>query len=401
MNEAKQRKIEKNRPKLKKIISIILPIILILAGIAGYRHFSSSPVEMKRKPPTKQAALVETITLTPGTHQGYVEVMGTVRPDREVLLKSRVTGEVVFVSPNFVQGGLIKKGETLIKLDESDYLIDLKKAASALEKALSDMSLEQGHQKIAKEEFKLLKDIQVSGGISKSDLALRKPQLAMSLALVESARADVERAKLNLSRTTITAPFNAMILEKQVSQGTLLTTQGPVALLVDVDTFEVEALVPPDQLSVIRIDEENGSKAWVRSQSSNSIRIGKVVRTTGQINGQGLMAGVIIHVPDPLGLETADNISRLLLNDYVDIKIAGQLFENTCKVPRALLREGNTVWVYNKEEQLEIRTITPVWKEKDYIFIRNGLNPGDQLITSELPAPVNGMALQLASGEQS
>jgi RND family efflux transporter MFP subunit len=401
MNEAKQKKIEKKRPKSKKIISIILPIILILAGIAGYRHFSSSPVEMKRKPPTKQAALVETITLTPGTHQGYVEVMGTVRPDREVLLKSRVTGEVVFVSPNFVQGGLIKKGETLIKLDESDYLIDLKKAASALEKALSDMSLEQGHQKIAKEEFKLLKDIQVSGGISKSDLALRKPQLAMSLALVESARADVERAKLNLSRTTITAPFNAMILEKQVSQGTLLTTQGPVALLVDVDTFEVEALVPPDQLSVIRIDEENGSKAWVRSQSSNSIRIGKVVRTTGQINGQGLMAGVIIHVPDPLGLETADNISRLLLNDYVDIKIAGQLFENTCKVPRALLREGNTVWVYNKEEQLEIRTITPVWKEKDYIFIRNGLNPGDQLITSELPAPVNGMALQLASGEQS
>jgi len=397
---AEEKQTKKKKRNLAKISRFILPLILIIVGIIAYSYFTNNKVKMERKPPTKQAALVETITLTPDNHQSYVEVMGTVRPSREVTLKSRVTGEVIFVSPDFVQGGLIKQGETLIKLDESDYLIDLKKAESSLEKAVADMSMEQGQQTIALEEFKLLKDIHVAKGISKSDLALRKPQLAMALAMVDSARADVERARLNLSRTTITAPFNALIIEKQVNKGALLTTQGPVAVLVGVDTFEIEALVPPDQLSAIRINEKNGSKAWISSQSANNVRTGMVVRTTGQITGKGLLAEVLIQIKDPLGLNNIENEAGILLNDYVDVRIAGKIFENTFKLSRAFLKEDNTVWIYN-EGKLDIRKLKPVWREKDYVLIKEGLSSGDNLITSDLPAPVNGMQLQTATGEQS
>lgn len=390
---------EKKGSVITKIMKTLLPVLLILAGIGGYRIFSSREVTMKRQAPEKQAAVVEVMALEPKNHQTYVEAMGTVLPDREVTLKSKVAGEVVSVSPDFVLGGLLKKGEILLQIDDSDYRIELKKIESALEKALSDFALEQGQQQIAKEELKLIN--QASGiEIAQTDLALRKPQLVQAHAAVESARADLEKAKLNLSRTKIMVPFNALVIEKQVNSGSFVSAQGSVAVIVDVDSYQVEALVPPDRIDAIRISETDGSAALIYSQYSNRTWTGRVVRVTGKITSKSRMAGVIISVPDPLGLKKEIPASQLLLDDHVNVRISGQSLENAYAVPRSILRDGNTVWIY-KAGRLEIKDVDLVWKEDGQVFIRSGVNPGDQAVTSDLTAPVNGMALQLDSGDRS
>lgn len=381
------------------LIKIVLPVCLILAGVAGFAYFKSRELKMKRTPPLKQAAMVETITLEPGNYQSWIHVMGTVIPDKEIILKSKVSGEVVFVSPNFVQGGLIKKGETLLLLDDSDYQIEVKKAQSALDKALSDLAIEKGSQLIAKEELKLINEAS-QGEIAGTDLALRKPQLVQANAVVQSAAADLEKAKLNLSRTKIIVPFNALVLEKQVNFGSLVTVQGTLATLVDVDTFLIEALVPPDRLAAVSIDETTGSDAVIRSQYSEQTWQGKVVRTTGTISSKSRMAGVLISVSDPLGLKSREKVPQLLLDDYVDIRIMGQALENVFSIPRAILRDGDTLWVY-QSGVLDIKDVTLAWKEDGRVFVKSGISPGDAVITSELPAPVKGMALQLDSGDRS
>ena len=91
------------------LIKVVLPICLILAGAAGWRYFKSKEPKMKRQPPIKQAVVVETISMEPGNYQSSVQVMGTVIPDTQILLKSKVSGEVVSISPKFVLGGLIKR----------------------------------------------------------------------------------------------------------------------------------------------------------------------------------------------------------------------------------------------------------------------------------------------------
>lgn len=381
------------------LIKIVLPVCLVLAGAAGWSYFKSKEPKMERQPFKKQAVAVETLAMEPGNYQRSVQVMGTVVPDTQIILKSKVSGEVVWLSPKFVRGGQMKKGEILLTLDTSDYKIEVQKARSALDKALSALAIEQGSQLIAKEELKLINKASL-GEVKATDLALRKPQLAQATAAIDSARADLEKAKLNLSRTRVLVPFNALVLEKQVNLGSLVTTQGTLATLVGVDTYRVEALVPPDRLAAITVDETTGSKALIHSLYSEDPWQGRVVRTTGAMTGKSRMAGVIISVTDPLGLNRGGNNPQLLLDDHVDVQILGETLENVFAIPRAILRDEDTVWVYSSGV-LDIREVELAWKEDGRVFVRTGLYPGDIVITSDLPAPVKGMALQLAYGDRS
>ena len=383
---------------LKLMIKIVLPVCLILAGFAGWSYYKSKEPKMKRKPPKKQTVMVETISMKPGNYQSLVQVMGTVMPDRQIILKAKVSGEVISISPKFVLGGVMKKGETLLKLDDSDYVIEVQKVQSALDKVLSDFAIEKGSQLIAKEELKLMNEAS-QGMVQATDLALRKPQLIQVKAAIASARADLEKARLNLSRTKVIVPFNALVLEKHVDSGSLVTAQGSIATLVDVDTYRVEAQVPPDRLAAVMINETTGSKAIIHSQYSNQTWQGKVVRTTGKMTEKSRLAGVIILVSDPLGLKRHGNKAKLLLDDHVDVNIMGEILKNVFSLPRSMLRDGNTVWIY-RSGVLEIKEVSLAWKEDKKVYVKSGIKPGDQVITTDLPAPVKGMALQPASGDR-
>ena len=384
---------------MKLLIKIILPVCLIVAGAAGWHYFKSKEPEIKRKPPGQQAVVVKTIVMEKGNYPTWVNAMGTVMPDRQIMLKSKLAGEIISVSRKFVQGGVMKKGEMLLKLDDSDYKIEIQKARSALDKAIAYLAIEKGSQLIAKEELKLINKAS-PGEIKATDLALRKPQLTQANAEVANARADLEKAELNLSRTKVYLPFNALILEKHVDSGSLVTAQGTLASIVDVDRYKVEALVPQDRLALFGTGQMSNADAFINSNYSNETWKGKVSGTTGKITPESRMAGVIILVPDPFGLKIKGGRPQLLLGCHVNVRIRGPILENLFSLPRSAVRDHNTVWVYNSGI-LEIRKIKPVWKEESVIYVKTGINTGDRVITSDLPVAVNGLVLQLAPGESS
>ncbi|MEN8212088.1 MAG: efflux RND transporter periplasmic adaptor subunit [Thermodesulfobacteriota bacterium] len=383
---------------MKLLIKIILPLFFIVAGAAGWSYFKSKKPEIKRKPPGQQTVVVKTIVMEKGNYPTWVHAMGVVMPDRQIILKSKLTGEVISVSKNFVQGGVMKKGELLLKLDDSDYKIEIQKASSALNKAIANLAIEKGSQLIAKEELKLINKAS-PGEVMATDLSLRKPQLIQAKAGVAHARSDLEKAELNLSRTKVYLPFNALILEKHVDSGSLVTAQGTLATIVDVDRYKVEALVPQDRLSLFSRDGMSNADAFISSNYSNQTWQGKVFGTTGTITSKSRMAGVIILVPDPLGLKIKGDEPQLLLDDHVNVKIKGPILENVFSLPRSAVREKNRIWVYDSGI-LEIRKIKPFWKEDSVVYVKTGLKTGDRVITSELPVAVNGLALQRASGER-
>ncbi len=381
-----------------KLVSVLIVIALIGAGIDLFLYLKSKKEKMKRQPVKKQAVMVETMIMQSGSFKSRIKAMGTVVPDNQVELKSQVGGKVVFISPDFVRGGIMKKGRFLLNIDDTDYQIAVKKAQSVLDKALSDLEIEKGSQMIAMEELKMINEADL-GEVKATDLALRKPQLVQAKAAVDSARADLEQAKLNLSRTQVLLPFNALVLEKKVNLGSLVATQGIVAVLVNVDAYRVETLVPPDKLGVLKFNAGTGSRALVHSQYSGRTWEGIVERTTGTMATDSRMAGVIILVKDPLGLNRPDSGGPLLLDDHVEVEMMGNTFENVFSLSWAYLRDDDTVWIYSGGK-LDIRTVELAWKEDGIVFIRSGINPGDQLVTSELPAPVQGMALQTAAGDR-
>ncbi|MCG8684603.1 MAG: efflux RND transporter periplasmic adaptor subunit [Desulfobacterales bacterium] len=394
MNEPKQK-----RSLVATFLKIVLPLCLIAGGVYGNQFYKSKKMDIKRKPKPKPVMAVETVKMVPESYTSQIRVMGTVLPDREVVLKAQVSGRVVNVSPKFVQGGLIPQGEILVQVEQADYKLAVDKAQSALDKALADLEIEKGQQHIAREELKLITQLSPEG-VKETSLALRKPQLEQAKAEVASARSDLENARLDLKRTQIRVPFHALVLEKHVDLGSMAAAQESLATLVDVTQYRVEVQVPLDRLSRIKIHETKGSPARIRSLYADHEWPGQVSRATGKVTGQSRMAGVIIQVPDPLGLASENNGSPLLLDDHVEALIQGEVFENVYALPRVLVRENSTLWVYDNG-RLQIRQIKPVWKEDDRVFLQSGIQPGDLIITSDIPVPVPGMALVLDPGERS
>lgn len=394
-------------PKKKKalffpfFIRFILPFLLLVLGLAIFLYFKASTPHVKRGRPTKKAStLVKVITAEQVNATPTIKAMGTVVPSRKIKLSPRVSGQIVEVSDDFVPGGVVRKGQKIIHLDPSDYEIALKEKKSAVDKAEADLNLEKGNQQAAKEELSMF---QKSTSIKGKDwtLALRKPQLNKAKAELDRARADLEQARLDLSRTIIKAPFNALILDRQVNLGSEVSRGQELATLVGTDTYWVEARLPIDRLSLLRFGPQIGAPVDIISQTGKGQWSGQAIRITGRVDETALMAVIIIAVEDPLGLEGEKTPrSNLLINDYVQANFQGRLLKEVVQVPRKALRNPGTIWLV-KDGKLDMRQVSLVWKNSQSAFISSGLKEGEEVIVSDISTPVQGMVLKKESSSPS
>ncbi len=374
------------------LVRVLVPVALILLGVSVFWYFRSHRPQVARKSVQSHTPFVETMQVRVGDYPTSIHAMGTVMADRKTVLAARVSGQVVQVSPGFVRGQVVEKGTLLLRIDDADYVLERQKAQSALEQALVELEMEKGRQQIAQKELELATKGNTNP-LKNTDLALRKPQLRKALALVENARADLKKAQLHIARTKVIAPFTALILEKNIALGSLASAQTPLATLVAVDSYQVEALIPFDQVSRLVMDSDKGSQAEITSFNGQGSWQGKVVGITGKVADKTRMAGVLIHISDPLGRKNSGTSPCLLLGDYVRIQLKGRPLQQVFCLPRSVIHENNTVWVL-KGHCLDIVSITPVWKQKDRIFIKDGLSSDDKIITSDLAVPMPGMALR-------
>jgi RND family efflux transporter MFP subunit len=285
----------------------------------------------------------------------------------------------------------------MLQIDPEDYELALQQKQSSLSDAEYAYKLELGRQDVAKREWNLLYGEQKSGQIE-SDLALRKPHLEKAEADIKAAKAELELARINLNRTRVTAPFNAMVLDKYVDLGSQVSPQEKLADLVGTDAYWVQVSVPVEHLKWLKIPKENdeeGAAATIYYRGG-STRQGKVLRMLADLSKEGRMARLLIEVKDPLDLKT--NESRrppLLISEYVRVLIDGAPLQDVYRIPRFALRNDDQIWLVDKEQKLAIRPVKTLWREEEYVYIRDGLHPDDLLIVSALATPVDGMDLRL------
>jgi RND family efflux transporter MFP subunit len=361
---------------MKAIISIsLIGLAAVIAGVL----VATAPKAEKKQPP-KMAPLVETVRLQKADRTVHLELTGTVMPAEEVRLRARVSGEVVSIAPGFVDGGLLEKEAEAVRIDPVDYELALIDAESRLENARFAYKQEMGRQDVAKREWEMLK----AGDATEfeEELALRRPHLAASEAALKAAEADVEKAKLNLARTRVTAPFNSVVLSRGVNIGSQASPQDVLAVLAGTDTYWVKVSVPVDRLRWVRIP---GSKVRVMS-SSGAVREGTVIRLLGDLEEKGRMARLLVEIKNPLKGE-----KPVLLGEHVRVDIAGRDLQNVFAVPRRALREGSLVWVADAENKLDIRPVEVLWRDAGQVIFRDGVSDGERLIVSDLTLAIDGM----------
>ncbi|WP_054701063.1 efflux RND transporter periplasmic adaptor subunit [Desulfosarcina cetonica] len=203
-------------------------IIILALGLAGAGYIKRSAPQAQKRPPQRTVLRVSTQPLFPDFHQVTVSAMGVVIPARTITLKSRVAGQIQSVHPEFVEGGLIRAGQKVLKIDPQDYQLAIARQESAVVDAEYALKVEMGYQEVARREWALLKPDAASDK-EDAELALRKPHLAKAKSDLASARAQLAQARLDLSRTDVRAPFNAVVRVKHVSVGSQVSTQDALA----------------------------------------------------------------------------------------------------------------------------------------------------------------------------
>ena len=359
---------------------------LLIAAVITIWLLRTAP-KAKRERPLRPVPLVETVTAQATNEPVIVRAAGTVIPARAVVAAARIAGEVIAVSPHFIEGGIFRAGEELVRIDPTDYRLALTEAESAREKARFEYKLELGRQDVARREWELLKSPDATE--LEKELALRIPHLAAAKAAKAAAEARVEQARLNLERTHVRAPFNAVVLERFVEKGAQTGPAGKIARLAGTDAFRVEAAVGLDRLDYLSIP---GSPVRIYSDSG-AVREGRVIGRLAQLTPRGRMARLLVEVRDPLCLESnAVGQKPLLLGEFVRMELKGRTLTGVYRIPRRAIHGDDKVWL-EKNGRLEIRKLEICWKDRDFVLAR-GLSDGERLILSDLPAPVPGMRVR-------
>lgn len=374
-------------------ISLLGCLVLIAGAWYLIRLIDQTEPEAERTQAAKRTAmLVQVLKAEKGDFQPRISALGEVRAAREVTLGARVSGEIIERAENFVDGGLVREGEVVVRLDPTDYQKILARRESEHQQALADLKLEKGQRKIAELDLELLEE---SLEVKDKELALREPQLQSAQAAVELAAIAVEQARLDFERTQIKAPFDAQVLSNQVEVGTQINSGSEVGRLVALDEYWVVATVPMSSLRWVRFsDGEKASVAEIRNPGAwgeNVVRTGQVVRLLGTLDEETRLARVVISVKDPLGRE--ENLPPLILESLLDVAILGNSISDVVRLPREYLRKNDTVWI-NQDGKLSIREVEVVFRDKNFAYLSKGVEAGEEVVTTNLASVTEGAALR-------
>lgn len=384
--------------KWVKLLSGTVALLIVVGAVVFARWLIKTRPAPPRQPLPRVEVLVETIAAESGEHRIEVEAKGTVRALQEVDVMPEVGGLVIWKNPNLIAGGIIAGGEPLVRIDTRNYRAVVEERRAALEQAQVEYELESSRRAIAEEEWRML------GAEEQTDdrfraLALREPQARAAAARVEAARVALERAELDVERTEIKSPFNAVVIDEFIDVGQAVGTQTRLAKLAGTDFFLVEAAVPARNLRHIDWPDdsgEGGSAVVVEYDLGGDLRLygGRVVRVLSSLGESARLARVLIEISDPLQLESGRHDQRLFAGAYVRCLIAGSTLPSAFALPSELLRQGQHLWIMSDESELEIRPLTPIWRQGGQVLIDEGLADGERIVSSYIAVPMPGMALR-------
>jgi RND family efflux transporter MFP subunit len=378
------------------IKQIIVPIGILTAGILLSLAFSSmkKPPEEKAEVDNTPIVAVEEIHIAPMNLT--VNSYGVVKPKYETELVAQVSGQVVELSEVFVRGGFVEKNQLLARIDPNDYQAALIEAEANMASARAALEKERAQGKVAEQEWKRITDT------SPTELSLRKPQLAQEIARVKSAQASILRAKRNLERTEIRAPYDAMIESRMIGLGSFVGTGSKIGKLLGTDIAEIRLPVADNQLQFLAAQGEDAQVNLSGTFAGKNVTWpAKVARSEGVVDSNSRMSYLVAEVKNPYGLNArvkSPDLNPIRFGSYVTAEIIGVSLNGATVLPRYLVN-NNRVAILDTDSKLHFVDITITRQEGSNVIVTSGLQEGDQLIVSALDYPIDGMKLSLQGSE--
>ncbi|MGB3457429.1 MAG: efflux RND transporter periplasmic adaptor subunit [Litorimonas sp.] len=371
-------------PIFRTIMFSLVGVALIGGGTFAVIKANDKPEEQRRPftPLAVMAAPVmeRDVTLT-------VRTQGEARPQTQIDLVPQVGGKVVYVSPNFIEGGIFRRGETLVRIDPSDFQVAVVRAEANVAQAQQALTREIAEGEIARTDYEDL------GRGAPSQLALRVPQRQQAEAALIAAQADLENAKLQLTRTSVTAPFAGRVRTKTSDIGQFVSPGSRLGTIFSTDIVEVRLPFTDADLGKIDLpiafvaeSRETAPLAQLSTTIGGVVQTweGRIMRTDATYDTQSRALFAIAEVFDPYGKGASDNGVPIAPGLFVDATIQGRVFENALVIPRDGLRVDNEIYTVDDKGQAEIRAVTVTDADPERAVLSSGVRPGELVVLSPM-----------------
>ena len=375
-----------------------IPIIIIILAIAVMFALASLKKQPEKEEVVTKDFLVDAKPIEFGTVDFLVYSQGSVQAKNKTMLSTQVSGRVASIADNFVEGGFFDKGDILVELEDADYRTDLLLAEAELARAQASLDEEKARGKVAAEEWRSFNQG------TPPELGLRKPQLAREQATVKAAEAGLQRAKRNLERTKIRAPYDGLVKTRNVDLGQFVTLGSQLGEVFSTAIGEVRLPLTDDDVAFLDVLSDTNPRVVLSTDiAGKTVQwTGALVRDEAVLDGKSRVIYGVVEVVDPylLKSEPASNAQPLRFGRFVSAQISGISSPNIVVLPRNVLRLDGTVLTVDKENEIRINFVTVQRTDEDFVYISDGLNPEHQVVMSAVPNPYNGMPVRFLGDEE-
>lgn len=374
---------------MQRLIRILLPIVILACGAFGFRLLMLEEEAPRRPDRPERILQTEVIKLERQDFQTVIETQGEVRPLNDAILTAEVSGKVHTVSESLHDGSFFEKGEILLELAKEDYETEVIAAEANLSRTLAEFAQEETKSKQARLNWNDL-----GYDEEPNELVLRLPQLREAEANVKAAEASLERAKRNLDRTRVRAPFAGRVLRRLVSVGQTISPNSELATIFSTDYVEVRLPVAARDLGFLRLPEsiqDTPVPVELRdalSPNSSALWQATIIGTEGALDPDSRELFAIARVRDPFSREAAPEQAGppLRIGQPVVAAIPGRTLRDVQLIPRQAVRELSFIYLVDPVTlTLDRREIQPVWSDPDQLVLSDPtLADGALLATSKL-----------------
>ncbi len=371
--------------------------------------------ENRSRPARERVFSVNVITYKPTTVTPVMTVFGEVRSRRTLELRVKSAGTVLDLAESFEEGGRVRSGELLLRVDPSDAqaaldvaLADLAEAEAALREANAGLGLSGEDLAAAREQLALRaqaldrqKNLRERGvgteaavetaalaeTAAKQTVLSRRQALAQAEARVDQAETSLSRrliarneAERRLAETELSAEFPGTLSEVNVVEGGLVQPNERVARLVDPDALEVAFRVSITEYARLLGD----SGALIPAEVDVTLDVlGVDLTTTGRISRES--AGVEQGQTGRLLFAQLERATGFRPGDFVTVRIREPELGFVATLPATAIDSSNSVLVVGEEDRLQVAEVNLLRRQGDEVIVRARGLDGRDIVAERSP----------------
>ncbi len=382
---------------MKKIAKLMMPVVVLLSAVSGYFLMQLFAVEPTVLPPQKKQVIAEYTEARQQDVPVVVHSQGTVSPSLKTDLTAEVGGKIVAVGEYLHTGGLFRQGEVLYQIDPREYEDAVIEAEAELARAQYLLVRVQAQARQAIKNWTLL------GKGSPSDLTLRIPQLTEAQAAVRAAEAHLNRARRNLAKTKITAPYDLIVQSCMVELHGYVLPGAPLATVFSVEAVEIRLPITKSQLDLLELSSptniaSSAPQPTVILQSiiagEKQVWQGTIIRAENIFSPKSRVTHVVARVSDPYGVDMKNPRPILAVGMFVQAEIRGKVISDKIVIPSIALRESDDVWLIRDDNTLTRRSTTQLYRMDGFTVIDTGIQAGDKVCVAGVEFPSENLEVK-------